>query len=142
METDAVKTRHHRINLNYHESNPRNAKLSFSIAISPYLQFFFFFCPGRSLRIELPYFFNGHYARCWKARHDFFHQGAFRLVREEDLNKICAMLCLVKICMWLNTVHYVEGQESRRSSIQKPTFFRTPRKASSEKMVFKLTPEQ
>ena len=43
METDAVKTRHHRINLNYHESNPRNAKLSFSIAISPYLHFFFFF---------------------------------------------------------------------------------------------------
>ena len=115
METDAVKTRHHRINLNYHESSPRNAKLSFSIAISPYL--LFFFCPGRSLRIELPYFFNGHYARCWKARHDFCHQGAFRLVREEDLNKICAMLCLVKICMWLNTVHYVEGQESRRSSI-------------------------
>lgn len=40
METDAVKTRHHRINFNYHESHSRNAKLSFSIAISPYLHFF------------------------------------------------------------------------------------------------------
>lgn len=93
METDVVKTRHHRINLNYHKSNPRNARLSFSIAISPSLHLF---CPRRSLRTEFPYLFSWHYARCWKARHDFCHQGAFHLVREANLNKICAVLCLVR----------------------------------------------